>query len=215
MLFGLSIALFASVSILWPMSHLRSDAVWCVFRVNEAAGRAYQARIYSGAGWIQLSFDEIAIPQTLPRDLLYWSSSRFRYITESRPESPLSRPWIGGIVSESIFGSFGIRRIESMTTYEGEHRTSPIHTGYSVETETALTITHKIFFPYWFLFLLLLIRPICAFRRWRLRNERLTRGLCLGCGYDLCATPDRCPECGAAAERFDGPLREGALRIWN
>jgi hypothetical protein len=42
----------------------------------------------------------------------------------------------------------------------------------------------------------------------RLRRQTLEYrkkfGRCLACGYDLCATPDRCPECGSVpAARVD------------
>jgi hypothetical protein len=51
--------------------------------------------------------------------------------------------------------------------------------------------------PCWMLVVLFAALPAARFawaRRRRLRDER---GLCPSCGYDLRATPDRCPECGA------------------
>jgi hypothetical protein len=54
--------------------------------------------------------------------------------------------------------------------------------------------------PHWAFALPLGVAPTAwAFRRARrrLRRERGKRGLCPDCGYDLRATPDRCPECGA------------------
>ena len=38
---------------------------------------------------------------------------------------------------------------------------------------------------------------------WRRRRTRLARGMCPACGYDLRASPERCPECG----RVDLPPR--------
>jgi hypothetical protein len=46
-------------------------------------------------------------------------------------------------------------------------------------------------FPLWFL-----ARAVGRFRQ----RKWLKQGLCNKCGYDLRATPDRCPECGAVPE---------------
>lgn len=52
--------------------------------------------------------------------------------------------------------------------------------------------------PYWFAALLSAILPVWRFGGWkrRRRRYRLAHGLCINCGYDLRATPVRCPECG-------------------
>ena len=54
----------------------------------------------------------------------------------------------------------------------------------------------RILLPYWLIASLLTVLPIAWARmRWR-AHRRMRSGLCAGCGYDLRASPERCPECG-------------------
>jgi hypothetical protein len=49
--------------------------------------------------------------------------------------------------------------------------------------------------PFWFISILFALAPAAWLFRRRVQSSN---GKCIACGYDLRATPDRCPECGTA-----------------
>jgi hypothetical protein len=51
--------------------------------------------------------------------------------------------------------------------------------------------------PYWQVFVVAAVLPAWRAAAWARRRRRNKPGHCSRCGYDLRATPDRCPECGA------------------
>jgi hypothetical protein len=56
-------------------------------------------------------------------------------------------------------------------------------------------------FPWWSIIVLTGILPAKHLIRLTTRVRPHRKGYCRNCGYDLRATPDRCPECGLAAEQ--------------
>ena len=84
-----------------------------------------------------------------------------------------------------IYGSYRLWR------FAGFHYFShPPQWGYFSDTRILVI-------PYWFPLVLSLTPLVPIWRRAR-RAAKVRAGVCLGCGYDLRATPERCPECGIA-----------------
>ena len=67
--------------------------------------------------------------------------------------------------------------------------------------------------PYWFIATLLSLPLLRAFVASRRRRRCVERLLCPDCGYDMRATPGRCPECGSSDAPHATPAALPAVQV--
>jgi hypothetical protein len=139
----------------------------------------------------------------------YWTAEAFRWATAEG-----GRRAVGSNAGSLALGRQALApSISRITTPHGYgYHTWPAGRGDSLRPlwsflgfrYTALTsfgvTVETVEVPYWALAAASAACPLVLLYFRRLRPRRRRRlGLCLSCGYDLRATPDRCPECGNAS----------------
>jgi hypothetical protein len=173
----LSPLLFAALLVSWVRSYYDSD-VWAIRHGRRDGGGpvvTHSAMLMSGAGCIGVRAgrwsepDSSALRKEFPNGL--------SGVHEAHPLPATGYPLVGSFWNRIGF-HFAIDRFSG-----------------PADTEAAFTLVVPHWLPLW------LSAAPTALWLMRRRRDRLCRrfGLCVGCGYDIRATPDRCPECGRIA----------------
>ena len=123
------------------------------------------------------------------------------------PHGPLERRYAKRAAEASLRGTFGSLIMVDDNTVDS-NRTRGFHYWSAPTTSLVFTFPHGFGFvragifrgisvPHWFLALLFAILPAQHLRAVVRSRRRRRAGQCPRCGYDLRATPERCPECGS------------------
>jgi hypothetical protein len=174
---------------LWVRSYYRGDHAWWILNrqgatAEDRATYVRQVDVYSGRGGIEVVmydgehtgwYGETMMRAPRFQWNRYWPPARSPHYPPEDPGLPV-RPWLGFAVA-----GFRVESRDRASEYAGK----------------------TVIVPHGFVAALLAWRParraVRAAAAYR-RSDRHRRGLCPACGYDVCATPGRCPECGTPAQ---------------
>ena len=179
---GLSLLLCAVVCALWVRSHCASDVVTLT--------RAQRWSFFSSRGQLcgQRTWEEWrAIPANgQPGKVLGFAPMSDRWDVAFGDGGPVREPYWPPTYVWRWYVPFA--KWEGATVYQKRPG------GWRSTTLQSVGVAH------WAVAAMTAVLPgWLAFRNLRRRCRRARRaGICTTCGYDLRATPDRCPECGSA-----------------
>lgn len=187
---ALSLLLAIGVAALAPHSYkANSIAVWRIVSYADGATDWRYTQVTFGRGWIGFASIRRIVRQNwfdlpdLTRNRQMFDAI-FAEELNGKPYAsvPGYAAWQGWKYN---WGNFQVARLD--------YKPPEIYRGYSITV------------PWWLVAGILVSVPSFRLARWAKRWRRLRRGLCVTCGYDLRATPGRCPECGTPAEPPHNP----------
>jgi hypothetical protein len=185
LLSALSLLLGVAMSALWLRSYWREDnAIWSERRNDIVPGtqRVHSALLCSGRGGCMVQVEQL-VGAPLGRNVLPpQQQGHWMWVVYRKPTYPVrtaGRPmtfnhWVG----------FG---------WGGEWRAA-INDRDFQRTVSDVSIV----LPWWVVVAVTVFLPAWWLPREMRRRRRAKLGQCRVCGYDLRASPERCPECGAA-----------------
>ena len=218
LLIACSALLCVAAAAMWCRSHLRSDRLIYTFREPSGAwvvrehrfvgpqptvAKAVEAvSIGSGDGRIVLTHVGFVIPRgqrllapgepepDYTQDVPYEAAARTGFAFEH----PAAARWISTGFPR---GGIGFTRCNASWMMSFSYWQAPGWFARGDEYEI----------PLWFITLLFAIAPVTRIVILLRRRWRFAAGHCPTCGYDLRASPDRCPECGGAISAPVGVAR--------
>jgi hypothetical protein len=163
----------------------------------------YHDAIYDGSDTSRRSgadFTQAIRSQSSPLKVWSWGKFNLTYDLEDVAPTQMDRLYLQMLANTySQMGDMWLKvsqvNSDSKAKAEYERRDLEFNLEYSQSLLSPVRTGGRwnLLVPAWFVVVLLMVLPFMEIwiRRWRVRI-----GMCARCGYDLRATPDRCPECG-------------------
>ena len=179
----LSLLLWVVVCALWVRSYWRGDGV-NVWNRNHAAG------MESRAGYLCPMVSNLYGETP---GAVYWSFPIGRLSDERRGRRAMA---VGSFMG---FTYYEDSRPGSGISLVAEVESAGLKVPQGVVQRQWLSI------PYWAVCMVAAVPGVLALRRRKRLSRMRAAGHCPACGYDLRATPERCPECGTKTAIEGGP----------